>query len=817
MKIDSTIQNKEKNAKQAVESKAKECVVGIIITVLGTIGIVNTLMDALEFELGARLIIFLAIVVISAIWTLEISSTKNLKLSLGIGLAIICVLMFVTWSTLYESFCGIIDECIWDFEWYNSAFEDGWTWALIMFSAVVVYLVALNVVKLRSMILAIAQILPLIALFVTVSPIPSVFSLLMCITYVVGIAALRRDETYIHSAVMVMGVSCVVGLVCMCFINDDNYESPQIFDTIFYKIEDFFAGIDTIGTNEEQARGDDGDGNSNSSEGSIGIGDYTLFGTTKLGEIDNLKYSDSVMIVADVINTGRSQYIPLYYGTTYYENKNSWRVVNASKEAEQHTGDITFCMLQMVQSSPKMMAYVAGSEKNYRKNVNCYQYSYKRTDSSDETAVYKGFIYEVSDSYFSKFYDIAVKNVKLEAGENRFGYTQDSFNRTYESKHNTICNGSYGNYLKVDNGVKGCINELNGFSTVVTAKNDVEATIMSIKRVKDYLKVNCKYTLSPGKVPEGADLVQYFLTDSKQGYCTYFASAATLMFREMGIPARYVEGFVLTPEQIEAGMKISCKDQWYAETVDGGPKKTLTGYQVQVKDSSAHAWVEVFMPGYGWLTVEVTPSYVEEGLGGTQHEDYEPKDDEQGETETESETASKDDTETSKSESEDEDDTESTEETPTVDANKGDSDKEKPKVDWWNVLVALAVIIAISVVVARHTLKYKKYQKCLRSSDIVTVYEMLERFFTVTGFGKVDNITYEEYAKNLEEQEEVFKVHHFVKITDIALKVRFGGDGIKVSEDDIKMACRQLRGIREDLLHQMPTRKRILYTHFKIM
>jgi hypothetical protein len=62
----------------------------------------------------------------------------------------------------------------------------------------------------------------------------------------------------------------------------------------------------------------------------------------------------------------------------------------------------------------------------------------------------------------------------------------------------------------------------------------------------------------------------------------HFASAGVLMFRYMGIPARYVSGFS-------------------AELAQG---KT-----VAVPDSAAHAWVEIYLDGYGWYPVDVTPGY----------------------------------------------------------------------------------------------------------------------------------------------------------------------------------------------------------------
>jgi transglutaminase-like putative cysteine protease len=88
--------------------------------------------------------------------------------------------------------------------------------------------------------------------------------------------------------------------------------------------------------------------------------------------------------------------------------------------------------------------------------------------------------------------------------------------------------------------------------------------------------------------PEGQDFVKYFLITSKRGYCMHYASAATLLLRYLGVPARYVAGY----------------------TADVVANQTVT-----VPDQNAHAWVEVYVDGYGWQPVEVTPGFT---LPGTE-------------------------------------------------------------------------------------------------------------------------------------------------------------------------------------------------------
>ena len=96
-----------------------------------------------------------------------------------------------------------------------------------------------------------------------------------------------------------------------------------------------------------------------------------------------------------------------------------------------------------------------------------------------------------------------------------------------------------------------------------------------------YLASIAVYDPDTPAAPEGTDFVTHFLNEGR-GYCMHFATTATLMLRSMGIPARYVSGYVAD---------------------------TVAGEWVDVPDYNAHAWVEVYLGGYGWQPVEVTPGY----------------------------------------------------------------------------------------------------------------------------------------------------------------------------------------------------------------
>ena len=114
-----------------------------------------------------------------------------------------------------------------------------------------------------------------------------------------------------------------------------------------------------------------------------------------------------------------------------------------------------------------------------------------------------------------------------------------------------------------------------------------------VRNVIDYIidELGCEYTIEPdlSTVDPTLDGVENFLRNTKEGYCVQFASAAALILREMGIPVRYVEGYIASDLS-----KISRDDFVYG------------GY---VRDYQAHAWIEVYFDGVGWIQYETTPQY----------------------------------------------------------------------------------------------------------------------------------------------------------------------------------------------------------------
>ncbi len=99
----------------------------------------------------------------------------------------------------------------------------------------------------------------------------------------------------------------------------------------------------------------------------------------------------------------------------------------------------------------------------------------------------------------------------------------------------------------------------------------------------------CEFSKSASKISDDEDYIERFMFEKKKGDSTAFASAAVVMFRSCGIPARYVVGYA-APANLFSGQ------------ADGS-------YMAVLQDDNAHAWVEIYMPDCGWTPVETTPGF----------------------------------------------------------------------------------------------------------------------------------------------------------------------------------------------------------------
>ncbi len=133
------------------------------------------------------------------------------------------------------------------------------------------------------------------------------------------------------------------------------------------------------------------------------------------------------------------------------------------------------------------------------------------------------------------------------------------------------------NYLQLPDGLSP---EIKGLAQQITT--GAEIPYDKAAAITQYLRDNITYAVTIEEPPPGQDPVDWFLFDSRSGFCNYYATAEVVLLRAVGIPARMVVGFAQ------------------------GEFVTPDSYVVRQRD--AHAWPEAYFPGAGWVEFEPTVS-----------------------------------------------------------------------------------------------------------------------------------------------------------------------------------------------------------------
>ena len=192
-----------------------------------------------------------------------------------------------------------------------------------------------------------------------------------------------------------------------------------------------------------------------------------------------------------------------------------------------------------------------------------------------------------NNSYYTTYF--AITGNSEEASDVYFGLQRESYSiayceydylndlSTYIPREETLTAFEqryrefvYQEYLTIDEGLKNRLLSLTRFNS--------QGKLLA-KQIKNYVQNAATYNLKFQRFPDGEDMILYFLTQGKEGICQHFAASATMIFRAYGVPARYTCGY---------------KANAYA-----GEWASVTGMY-------GHAWVEIYVDGFGWVQVEVT-------------------------------------------------------------------------------------------------------------------------------------------------------------------------------------------------------------------
>jgi hypothetical protein len=115
-----------------------------------------------------------------------------------------------------------------------------------------------------------------------------------------------------------------------------------------------------------------------------------------------------------------------------------------------------------------------------------------------------------------------------------------------------------------------------------TVTRDAKTPYEKAIAIRQYL-ARMRYVTEVKASPRGADGVDYFLFEGQAGNCVYFASAMAVMLRSVGVPTRLCIGYL-----------------------PGEYQSSSSSYTVGAQDY--HAWTQIYLPPYGWIDFEATPS-----------------------------------------------------------------------------------------------------------------------------------------------------------------------------------------------------------------
>jgi len=125
---------------------------------------------------------------------------------------------------------------------------------------------------------------------------------------------------------------------------------------------------------------------------------------------------------------------------------------------------------------------------------------------------------------------------------------------------------------------------------ILRANPSADTVLQKIMATEKYLQTNYRYTLDVQPTSSGMP-IEDFLFRQKAGFCEHYATAMTLLLRSLGIPARFVTGFL--------------PGEW-----------NDFGRYYTVRQSNAHAWVEVWFERSGWIPFDPTPPVPSDDAGG---------------------------------------------------------------------------------------------------------------------------------------------------------------------------------------------------------
>ena len=420
---------------------------------------------------------------------------------------------------------------------------------------------------------------------------PPPLALALAGAFMISLPARLKGNTLTHPEIPAFLAALLMGLVLSFVIPESRYEQPALFSKLQEEIVSFVDPYDPIFHA--------GNAYTGMMKGSAG--------RQKLGNVKGIRYSGRIIADIEAADQPHRLYLRSWTGGDY--GSNQWkdlpdgryeRVAHLFEKNQGEWYDQGAWLMEVIARSPALSQSLANymkddeSVEGLKKDFNVdavYEktpffllpydtsfgaplFAYDRSPMSREGKAYSTYLWNLPTGAL----------LSMMEEEN----SSDPYFRTYLGAEKEYRRFVYDHYLDIPDAVK---EGLAALGPIPPARSLSEKR-QRVEDIRRFLAENYSYTRSPGKTPAGKDFITYFLTESKKGYCTSFASAAVMLLRASGIPARYAAGLTVGADEI--------KD---APLSEGGL------HRLSINDHHAHAWAEVYVDGLGWRPVEMTPGY----------------------------------------------------------------------------------------------------------------------------------------------------------------------------------------------------------------
>lgn len=420
---------------------------------------------------------------------------------------------------------------------------------------------------------------------------PPPLALALAGAFMISLPARLKGNDLTHPEIPAFLAALVLGLVLSFVIPESRYEQPALFSKLQEEIVSFVDPYDPIFHA--------GNAYTGMMKGSAG--------RQKLGNVKGIRYSGRIIADIEAADQPHRLYLRSWTGGDY--GSNQWKdlpdgqyesVAHLFEKNQGEWYDQGAWLMEVIARSPALSQSLANymkddeSVEDLKKDFNVdavYEktpffllpydtsfgaplFAYDRSPMSREGKAYSTYLWNLP----------AGALLSMMEEEN----SSDPYFRTYLGAEKEYRRFVYDHYLDIPDSVK---KGLAALGPIPPARSLSEKR-QRVEDIRHFLAENYSYTRSPGKTPAGKDFITYFLTESKKGYCTSFASAAVMLLRASGIPARYAAGLTVGADEI--------KD---APLSEGGL------HRLSINDHHAHAWAEVYVDGLGWRPVEMTPGY----------------------------------------------------------------------------------------------------------------------------------------------------------------------------------------------------------------